>query len=73
MKSKRPFYLFNQKINEILCIISELGHKIRSRPEKRVGGGGFGKYKNMNKDDQKTRKFRPVNSKDFNNKRTFTR
>jgi len=51
----------------------KLAHKIRSRPEKRVGGGGYGQYKNANKDEQKVRKFRQINSKGFNNKRSFTR
>lgn len=58
---------------DIYFFVIELGHKIRSRPEKRVGGGGLGKFKNMNKDDQKARKFRQVNSNDFNSKRKFTR
>lgn len=57
----------------ILFKITELGHKIRDRPEKRVGGGGYGRFKNMNKDEQKVRKFRPVNSNGFNQKKKFTR
>lgn len=41
-------------------------HKIRSRPEKRVGGGGFGKYKSMNKGNDKTRKFKQINRNQIN-------
>lgn len=59
--------------NFLAVVTTELGHKIRSRPEKRVGGGGLGKFKSMNKDDQKTRKFRQVNSSDYSSKRKFTR
>lgn len=45
-------------------------HKIRSRPEKRVGGGGYGQYKTMNKDD-KQRKFKQVNRNPSNNRKKF--
>lgn len=41
-----------------------MNHKLRDRPEKRVGGGGLGKYKTMNKDNQKARKFKQINSRD---------
>lgn len=44
-------------------------HKIRSRPEKRVGGGGFGHYKSMNKTDDKKRKFRQVDRNQVNKKK----
>lgn len=48
----------------------ELGHKMRGRPEKRVGGGGYGHYKNMNNDERKPRTFKIVDSK---NMKKFTR
>lgn len=44
-------------------------HKLRSRPEKRVGGGGFGQYKTMNKED-KQRKFKQLN-RDQGNRKKF--
>ncbi|XP_031634604.1 probable ATP-dependent RNA helicase pitchoune isoform X1 [Contarinia nasturtii] len=37
----------------------KMTHKIRSRPEKRVGGGGYGQYKAMNQTDKK-RKFKQI-------------
>lgn len=44
---------------------TELGHKMRGRPEKRVGGGGYGHFKTMNKDDQqKARKFKNISGQD---------
>lgn len=44
---------------------SELGHKTRGRPEKRVGGGGYGHFKTMNKEDQqKARKFKNISGQD---------
>lgn len=49
----------------------ELSHKIRSRPEKRIGGGGYGSLKSMNKDDRKKRKFKQVNGNEFQSKRKF--
>ncbi|XP_019892977.1 probable ATP-dependent RNA helicase pitchoune [Musca domestica] len=39
----------------------KVGAAKRARPEKRVGGGGFGYYKNLNKDDKKQRIFKQVN------------
>lgn len=42
---------------------------MRRRPEKRVGGGGYGHYKNMNQ-DKKPRKFKNIDGKD---KKQFTR
>lgn len=50
----------------------ELSHKLRARPEKRVGGGGYGSMKNMNRDDQKKRKFKQINGGDSRSKK-FTR
>lgn len=51
----------------------ELGHKIRGRPEKRVGGGGYGHFKTMNNDDQnKARKFKNISGTDLKRKQ-FTR
>lgn len=47
----------------------KMTHKIRSRPEKRVGGGGFGHYKSMNKTDDKKRKFRQVDRNQVNKKK----
>lgn len=47
-------------------------HKIRSRPEKRVGGGGFGHYKSMNKNDDKKRKFKQID-RNHGNKKKFER
>lgn len=44
--------------------ISELGHKVRGRPEKRVGGGGYGNNRDMTNDMKKARKFKPVNRQD---------
>lgn len=43
-------------------------HKIRSRPEKRVGGGGYGQYKSMNKSDDKRRKFKQIDRNQNNKK-----
>lgn len=51
---------------------TELSHKIRTRPEKRIGGGGYGSLKNLNKDDKKKRKFQQVNGNNLQNKK-FTR
>lgn len=47
-------------------------HKIRSRPEKRVGGGGYGKLKTMNKSNDKKRQFRQVD-RNFAHKKKFER
>lgn len=66
------YVLLNITRSSIYFLNAELSHKIRSRPEKRVGGGGYGSLKNMNKDDQMKRKFRQVNGSDFQNKK-FTR
>lgn len=44
-------------------------HKIRSRPEKRVGGGGYGTYKSMNKNDDKKRKFKQIDRNQVNKKK----
>ncbi|XP_055323047.1 probable ATP-dependent RNA helicase pitchoune [Sitodiplosis mosellana] len=49
-----------------------MSHKIRSRPEKRVGGGGFGTYKSMNKNDDKKRKFKQID-RNKGNKKKFER
>ncbi|KAJ6637795.1 putative ATP-dependent RNA helicase pitchoune [Pseudolycoriella hygida] len=43
----------------------KLGHKARGRPEKRVGGGGYGNNRNMPIDVQKARKFKQVNQQDL--------
>lgn len=43
---------------------------MRGRPEKRIGGGGYGYYKNMNNDERKPRSFKSVDSK---NMKKFTR
>lgn len=42
-------------------------HKIRSRPEKRVGGGGFGQYKSLG--DDKKRKFKQIDRNQINKKK----
>ncbi len=42
----------------------ELGHKVRGRPEKRVGGGGYGNNRDMPNDVKKARKFKQVNRQD---------
>lgn len=65
MVFKRIEHFLNMKI----IFFSEMTHKIRSRPEKRVGGGGFGHYKNMNKNDDKKRKFKQVDRNQFNKKK----
>uniref|UniRef100_A0A1I8Q5V6 ATP-dependent RNA helicase n=1 Tax=Stomoxys calcitrans TaxID=35570 RepID=A0A1I8Q5V6_STOCA len=39
----------------------KVGAAKRQRPEKRVGGGGFGYYKNMNNDERKQRTFKQIN------------
>ncbi|XP_075146036.1 putative ATP-dependent RNA helicase pitchoune [Haematobia irritans] len=39
----------------------KVGAAKRQRPEKRVGGGGFGYYKNLNNDDRKQRTFKQIN------------
>lgn len=39
----------------------KVGAAKRQRPEKRIGGGGFGYYKNMNEDKNKQRTFKQVN------------
>lgn len=63
-------FLTNQTYSQYEnTFISEMTHKIRSRPEKRVGGGGFGHYKNMNKNDDKKRKFKQVDRNQFNKKK----
>lgn len=36
----------------------------RQRPERRVGGGGFGYYKNMNRDEGKKRVFKQVKDRE---------
>lgn len=59
----------NTWVNKCSLVISEMTHKIRSRPEKRVGGGGFGHYKSMNKTDDKKRKFRQVDRNQVNKKK----
>lgn len=63
---------FNGFSNLLISSFAELAHKIRSRPEKRLGGGGYGRFKNANKED-KGRKFRQVNPRDFNKNRNFSR
>ncbi|XP_037029055.1 probable ATP-dependent RNA helicase pitchoune [Bradysia coprophila] len=50
----------------------KLGHKARGRPEKRVGGGGYGNNRHMPNDVQKARKFKQVNRQDLK-KTNFTR
>lgn len=50
----------------------ELGHKVRGRPDKRVGGGGYGNNRNMPIDVQKARKFKQVSREDVK-KINFTR
>lgn len=60
-------------LNFVILYPTELTHKIRSRPEKRVGGGGYGHFKEMNKDKGgKARKFKQVGRNDANKKK-FTR
>lgn len=55
----------------ISIFLLELGHKARGRPEKRVGGGGYGHFKTMNNEEQqKARKFKTIASKDA---KKFTR
>lgn len=39
----------------------KVGAAKRQRPEKRVGGGGFGYYKNLNNDEKKQRTFKQIN------------
>lgn len=57
--------------NNIFFLFLELGHKVRGRPEKRVGGGGYGHFKTMNNDEQqKARKFKNISGKDA---KKFTR
>lgn len=46
-------------------------HKIRSRPEKRMGGGGLGYHKTMNKFEDKKRKFKQIDR--YQNKKKFER
>lgn len=62
----------NLKRNLIIILgyhsIPEMTHKIRSRPEKRVGGGGYGNYKAMNKFDDKKRKFKQIDRNHSNKK-----
>lgn len=50
--------------------VAEMTHKIRSRPDKRVGGGGYGHHKTMNKDD-KQRRFKQVNRDQSRNGKKF--
>ena len=45
----------------------------RQRPEKRVGGGGFGYYKQMNGDNGKQRVFKQINRDQFQQNRNFMR
>lgn len=45
----------------------------RQRPEKRVGGGGFGYYKEMNKDNPKQRIFKQINRDQLKKNKNFTR
>jgi len=40
-----------------------MNYKIRSRPERRTGGGGFGHYKTMNKEKEKM-SYRPATNRD---------
>lgn len=58
----------NILINFLILLIAEMTHKIRSRPEKRVGGGGYGQYKTMNQSDKK-RKFKQIDRNQSNNKK----
>lgn len=52
------FLYFDIFIQHLFISLLELGHKIRSRPEKRVGGGGYGR---INEDDKnKARKFKNI-------------
>lgn len=52
-----------------LFLFTEMTHKIRSRPEKRVGGGGYGKLKAMNKTNDKNRKFKQIDRNKSMNKK----
>uniref|UniRef100_W8BRJ4 ATP-dependent RNA helicase n=1 Tax=Ceratitis capitata TaxID=7213 RepID=W8BRJ4_CERCA len=45
----------------------------RKRPEKRVGGGGFGYYKQMNEENPKQRIFKQVNRDQLKKNRNFMR
>lgn len=45
---------------------TELGHKLRGRPEKRVGGGGYGNNRNRDPAD-KTRHFKQISHKSQKN------
>lgn len=67
-----PFIYFKSRMKDTFfkfCFFLEMTHKIRSRPEKRVGGGGFGTYKSMNKTDDKRRKFKQIDRNQFNKKK----
>ncbi|XP_065354124.1 probable ATP-dependent RNA helicase pitchoune [Calliphora vicina] len=46
----------------------KVGAAKRQRPERRVGGGGFGYYKNMNEDKNKQRVFKQVSREQMQNK-----
>ncbi|XP_014086731.2 probable ATP-dependent RNA helicase pitchoune [Bactrocera oleae] len=45
----------------------------RKRPEKRVGGGGFGYYKQMNDDNPKQRVFKQINRDQLKKNKNFMR
>ncbi|TMW54344.1 hypothetical protein DOY81_000617 [Sarcophaga bullata] len=46
----------------------KVGAAKRQRPEKRVGGGGFGYYKNLNEDKTKQRVFKQINREQLQKK-----
>lgn len=64
-------FILSRLFNIIIFLHLELGHKVRGRPEKRVGGGGYGHFKTMNNEEQqKARKFKNISGKDA---KKFTR
>lgn len=46
----------------------KVGAAKRQRPERRVGGGGFGYYKNMNEDNKKQRTFKQISREQLQKK-----